>query len=83
MRKRLLIVIIVGLFLLGQPISLQMEGRSTDVTKLSTVEVNELLHKLADEWRDSSFVYPVQSFDYAVLDNNEKLLYKTPITIFN
>ena len=77
MRKRLLIVIIVGLFLLGQPISLQMEGRSTDVTRLSTVEVNELLHKLADGWRDSSFVYPVQSFDYAVLDNNEKLLYKT------
>ena len=76
MRKLILAVLISAVILLALPFALQVSQADGDVAHLSSVEVNELLNKVEKEWDNPSFVYPGQSFHYAVLDNNENLRYK-------
>ncbi|MBR6403893.1 MAG: sensor histidine kinase [Eubacterium sp.] len=46
-------------------------------TKLDVVEVNELISELQNNWGNMDFEdYPDCSFDYAVLDNNDRLIFR-------
>ncbi len=76
MRKLILAFLIIALILLVLPFAEHSSETNRDMTHISGVEVNELLKKLEMGWNDPTFVYPGQSFRYAVLDKDETLLYK-------
>ncbi|SNU05899.1 HAMP domain-containing protein [Lachnospiraceae bacterium] len=75
MRKFLTIFVVIALAVLLMPLIVMINQKKDTVYGLDTVEVNELLSEIEKSW-GTSFVYPKCSFDYAVLDSDENLIYK-------
>lgn len=79
MRKLILAFLIAAILIMAMPFIVQVGKIGGDVKGLSNVEVNELMKKMEIGWNDPSFVYPEQSFNYAVLDMDGNLIYKCGI----
>ncbi len=79
MRKLILAFLIAAILIMAMPFIVQVRKIGGDVKGLSNVEVNELMKKMEIGWNDPSFVYPEQSFNYAVLDMDGNLIYKCGI----
>lgn len=79
MRKLILAFFIAAILIMAMPFIVQVRKIGGDVKGLSNVEVNELMKKMEIGWKDPSFVYPEQSFNYAVLDMDGNLIYKCGI----
>ena len=76
MRKRMLGVAIIFVILMALPSILMVVKKEENISRIDTVEVNELLSILQRDWNSSEKTFPQMSFNYAVIDNEENLLYK-------
>ena len=76
MKRLILAFIIITLILFVMPSIVSSGDKDVDVTELDSVEVNVLLSEISLQWDNNYINYPKCSFGYAVLDNDEKLLYK-------
>ena len=74
MRRIILLTIVAFLIAVLLPFMASLHKQSEAITTIDVVEVNELLSELADNW-DKDFVYPECTFEYTVLDNEEKILF--------
>ena len=76
MRKLMLLLVTVTFLVFLIPSIIQLGNREKDVTDLDSVEVNMLLSELSNQWENDYINYPRCSFNYAVLDNEENVIYK-------
>ena len=77
MKRFLIIFVLISFLILFLPVIVIISQKNTSVSGLNTVEVNELLSEIEKTWNSSSVNYTKRSFDYAVLDKNEELIYKS------
>ncbi|MCR5103352.1 MAG: HAMP domain-containing histidine kinase [Eubacterium sp.] len=76
MKRFIVSFTILSAIVLLLPVILFLHQENEKITALDTVEVNELLSEIKAHWYDDHITYPVCSFDYAVIDSEERVLYK-------
>ena len=76
MKRFIVSFTILSAIVLLIPVIFFLHQENEKITALDTVEVNELLSEIKAHWYDDHITYPVCSFDYAVIDSEERVLYK-------
>lgn len=86
MKKFIEIFTIIAVLVMLCPVGSFLLNKYDRITTLDVVEVNALISEVQNNWNSEKKVYPECSFDYAIIDNEEKLIYKfgknsDPVTI--
>ena len=74
MKRFFIILLTISIIVLIIPVFL-MKRQTIDVQELDVVEVNELLFEIEKNWDSTSKSYPECSFGYAILNEDEELIY--------
>lgn len=76
MKKFIEIFTIIAVLVMLCPVGSFLLNKYDRITTLDVVEVNALISEVQNNWNSEKKVYPECSFDYAIIDNEEKLIYK-------
>jgi signal transduction histidine kinase len=76
MKKFIEIFTFIAVLVMLCPIGSFLLNKYDRITTLDVVEVNALISEVQNNWNSEKKVYPECSFDYAIIDNEEKLIYK-------
>lgn len=76
MKKFIELFTIIAVLVMLCPVGSFLLNKYDRITTLDVVEVNALISEVQNNWNSEKKVYPECSFDYAIIDNEEKLIYK-------